>query len=69
MDVLIGILIAVASGILSVWLYSRFSSEAYWRAYDAAQLKDLEYARQHPGCSYEEAHRHRDAVMKKFHRY
>lgn len=35
----------------------------FQRDYDAAQLRDLAYARQHPDCTPEEAHRERDRVL------
>lgn len=42
--------------------------DAYWRAYEAAQAEDLRWARAHPGCTWAEAHRHREAVRRRFHR-
>lgn len=39
---------------------------AFLRAYDAAQLRDLEYAAAHPGCSLAEAHRERDRVLRDY---
>lgn len=69
MDILLSVAIVIAVVALAFWLYDRHSADAYWRAYDKAQLEDLEYARTHPGCTYEEAHRQRDKVMRRFHRY
>ena len=42
------------------WLRSR---RRFQVDYDSAQLRDLEYAAAHPGCSLEEAHRERDRVL------
>ena len=39
---------------------------AFLRAYDAAQLRDLEYAAAHSGCSLEEAHQERDRVLRDY---
>lgn len=39
---------------------------AFRRAYDAAQLRDLEYAAAHPDCSLAEAHRERDRVLRDY---
>lgn len=69
MEIIVLIAFGVIAGALLMWIYDRCSPEAYWRAYDEAQLKDLEYFREHPDCSYEEAHQYRDKVMKKFGRY
>ena len=63
------ILISVAAIAVVSWIASRHSADAYWEAYDAAQRRDLEYARKHPDCTYEEAHRERDRVMRRFGRY
>lgn len=48
-------------------LFCRWPS--FSEAYDAAQLRDLDYAMHHPGCTWEEAHRERDAVLRDFHLY
>ena len=69
METVLGIAVLVGGVALAVWLYGRSGSDAYWRAYDRAQLLDLKYAREHPGCSYADAHRERDRVMRKYRRY
>lgn len=69
METILALALGVGCTILAAWVWDRRSPEAYWRAYDKAQLRDLEYFQLHPGCSYEDAHRHRDKVMRRFHRY
>lgn len=69
MQIVIDVALAVAALLVGAAVYDRFSSSGYWRAYDAAQRKDLEYARAHPDCSCEEAHRYRDEVMRHYGRY
>ena len=64
---IVWILVAfVVSLIIACWVLDRVGPEAYHEAYDKAMQKDLEYAREHPGCSRDEAHRHRDAVNDRF---
>lgn len=53
--------------LLAVWGYHS-SESAFWSAYEAAQEQDARWAREHPGCSWEDAHRHREAVRRRFHR-
>ena len=69
MEILFLVVFGVVAGALAIWLYDRWSADAYWRAYDKAQQQDLEYHERHPGCTLQEAHQHRDKVMKKFGRY
>lgn len=69
MEIVIGVIVLLAAAALAAFIFSRSGSAAYLRAYDKAQLRDLEYARAHPDCSYEDAHRERDRIMKRFHRY
>ena len=47
------------------WKASDFG---FYRAYRRATRKDVEYFRAHPDCGYFEAHRHRDEVLRKYHR-
>lgn len=65
------IMILVGAGILigANLFLDRRSSDSYWDAYNDAQRKDLAYFKQHPDCTYEEAHRERDKIMKKYGRY
>lgn len=69
MSVVIVILLSVGAFFLVSWIADRASDEAYWRAYDRAQQEDLRYFREHPDCTYEEAHQYRNKVMKKYRRY
>ena len=50
------------------FVYDRISGRAFWDAYHRAQKQDLLYAREHPGCSLEEAHRERDKILRRYHR-
>ena len=63
------ILAAAVAVAMIVILPDLVGPEAYHRAYRRAELRDLEYYRTHPGCTYTEAHRERDRVMKRFRRY
>lgn len=62
------ILAVVAILVVVFWWSGRTGEAAYQRAYHRAMYQDMEYYRTHPGCSLAEAHQHRDAVNRRFHR-
>ena len=57
------IVIAAALVVLLIW---RASPGAYHSAYHKAELRDLAFFDEHPDCTYEEAHQHRDRVNRRF---
>lgn len=60
------VLVLAASVVIVALIRDRTSGEAYHRAYRRAEREDLAYYQAHPGCSYEEAHRSRDRVNRRF---
>lgn len=57
-------LAAILAAAIFCWL--RLGPDAYRDAYRQAQQDDIDYVRQHPGCTLEEAHQHRDRVRRRF---
>ena len=66
LEILALILAAAASVVLAGLVHDRLSGEAYHRAYRKAELEDIAYYESHPGCSYQDAHRNRDRVNRRF---
>lgn len=61
----VGILILVVLLALSALVYEyRLSDRAFYEAYEKAMQKDIAFARSHPGCTLEEAHRNRRRVRR-----
>lgn len=58
----LAVILAAAVCVLAGWLFDPARAS---RGYDRAMAKDAEYARTHPGCSYEEAHRNRDRYYRR----
>lgn len=51
------VIVSLAAVALFVWAISPAGDEFFW---DRAEARDLAYVRDHPDCSWEEAHRHRE---------
>lgn len=66
-DILGGVILAAMVG-FAVWRFVFRGPDAFRDAYRQAQQDDIDWVREHPGCTLEEAHQHREAVKKKFHR-
>ena len=62
MDLFYALLILAFIAALGFWA----SPITYRHFYYRAEARDIAYHRDHPGCSYEEAHRHRDRVNRLF---
>lgn len=63
-----GLVILAAMGAVAALVPSRAERyRAYLRAYEEAERLDKAYAADHPGCTRDEAHVHRDAVNRKYH--
>lgn len=64
-EIVLSIACCIVLTVIAFVAMDRFGPGSYSRRYDEAMQKDLEYARKHPGCTWEEAHRHREKVMKR----
>jgi len=62
MEIVLGVLLAVGLVALVVHVLTRESLSA---DYDRAMMEDMRYAKEHPGCTWEEAHREREKVYRK----
>lgn len=67
MDWVIGILIVAALAALALHISTR--DERFRRDYWRAAQEDIDWVKRHPGCTLEEAHQHRHAVRRRYHRW
>lgn len=62
LEILVTVILGIAC--FAVWAVL-IDPHRFSRAYDKAMEKDLKYAREHPGCSWDDAHREREKVYRR----
>lgn len=65
--IVLGVLATAGALVLALHLSTR--SERFWRDYWKAAQEDIDWVNRHPGCTLEEAHQHRHAVRRRYHKW
>lgn len=61
------LLVSGGASMLGMWVLDR--PRRFERDYWVAAMQDKLYHDAHPDCSYDEAHQHRRAVRRRYHRW
>ena len=66
MNTIVTVIVVIAIIAAAFWLWIYRGPEAYAEAMRQAEREDIAYYQAHPDCTLEEAHRHREAVRRRF---